>query len=84
VTTPDGVINLDHVAWHLDHAGGRRYRAWLGRGWELIAYEKGGDWEVRGPPLGKALASGLEPTLEAAQSRCIKVAKALMEPVVGR
>lgn len=47
--------------WERDHAAsGWRSRAWMGEGWELIAYDDG-RWEVRGPPMGHALSHGVIP-----------------------
>lgn len=43
-----------------------------GKRFELIAYDDG-DWEVRGPPIGHAVATGKESTAEKARARCVKV-----------
>jgi hypothetical protein len=70
--------------WNFDPAAsGPRERALVGSGYfedgkrfEMIVYHDG-DWEVRGGPIGHALAGGHEPTLEAGKTRALRVYKAL-------
>jgi hypothetical protein len=69
------------VEWDRDPAAsGWRSRAFVGEGFELLAYDDG-RWEVRGRPLGHAVAFGREVDGTHAQVRAIHVWRALADPI---
>ncbi len=87
-----GEMSQEEIDWNRDPAAsGWRSRAFVGDGFwsdgwsdgkrfELIVYDNG-DWEVRGPPIGHAVAVGKEDTAEKGRARCILVWQSLIKEV---
>jgi hypothetical protein len=76
-TPGHGYGMVSALTWsHDSAASGPRERAWPMAGWEVVAYHDG-RWEVRGLPIGHALAAGAESGLEAAKAKACAVFNAL-------